>query len=82
MGIGYKMLPALRRPRGKSGQSASPVLTDWSEPSAYEMLHEFLDDVFRKKAAEDGEIIDETIYHDHLKKRVDRVHVFRSTFTS
>jgi len=78
----YKLFPGIRRIKGKSGQSKSPVYVDWSEPSSHEVFADVMDGLVRQRYAERGEAIDEATFKPRLKKIVDRAYFMRSTYMS
>ena len=78
----YKRYPGMRKAKGKSGTSRSPVWIDWSEPSAFDMQYEVMNRLFRAEHAKRGEIIDEIAFKERLEKIAKRTYFMRSTFIS
>jgi hypothetical protein len=78
----YRLFPGLKRPKGKSGTTKSPILTDWSEPSYSVMHRNVLDILLRKRYADDGEQVDEAEYSQKLDKLVERTYFFGNTYMS
>ena len=80
--IAYREFPGLRRPKGKSGKSKSPVMVDWSEPSSYEMFRDLMDGWMREHYAERGETLDEAEFAKRFERVIARTYFFRNTFIS
>jgi hypothetical protein len=78
----YRLFPGIRRIKGKSGKSKSPVYVDWSEPSSYDVFADVMDGLVRKRYADRGEAIDEATFKPRLKKIVDRAYFMRNTYMS
>jgi hypothetical protein len=78
--IAYREFPGLRRPKGKSGSSPSPVLIDWSTPSAYAMFRDLMDGWMRDHLAQKGEAVDEKDFAERFQRTVDSTYFMRNTF--
>jgi hypothetical protein len=44
----YKRFPGLQVPKGKSGETTTPILIDWSEPSEFDMMRLNRENVARR----------------------------------
>jgi len=78
----YRLFPAIRKIKGKSGKSKSPAYADWSEPSAYDMFFDVMNSLVREQYAERGEAIVEKTFKVRLKKIVDKVYFLGNKFIS
>jgi hypothetical protein len=78
----YSDFPDLRRPKGKSGSSASPILIDWSEPDSKAMLKATLSGWLRKHYVESVQTFTDEQFEDRLETLVERTYFMRSTFIS
>jgi hypothetical protein len=78
----YLEFPDLRRPKGKSGKSKSPVMIDWAEASSYDMLVDLMDGWMRERHKDTGQIVDEADFVERHEKAVKSVFFLRSTFIS
>lgn len=78
--IAYREFPGLRRPKGKSAKSSSPVLIDWSELSAYDMFSDVMEGLLREHYAKDGKTYSDDEFTKRHERAVKRSYFYRNTF--
>jgi len=78
----YQTLPQLRRPKGKSGASSTPVMIDWSEPSAKDVVRVVMNRLLRERYNEENRVVDEGAYAEKYEPIAERAYFFRNTFIS
>ena len=78
----YREFPQLRRPKGKSANSANPIMIDWSEPDPKAMLADLMEGWLRQHYTDTSQSYTEDDFLECHKRVVERIYFMRNTFVS